>query len=372
MFTRSIGEGIGRVSKRFRLVLLIYAVNLLIAFLLVLPVYYMLGSVAASSGYSVELMQGFDPVLWADILSSAGAVLRSSLMQLVWALPVFLLWKVASHVGLVYALQRSSNTDGPNYFWFGVGRYTGRALLLATLFLIPSVILCGLVLLLSFGLHRIWSGEVGGFWIYAVFAPLLLLIVLAIFNLMHDYGRIALLLENRSVVTAWRTGLLWPFKHRTSLLLYAFWFFIGVVLLMLPTLLSINVPTETISLVWILFLFQQLVLLARAWVNVAWIGSEVALFEDVGEREMSAHRFTPAPAPAFIPAMTPVPPLVPSPFGSDASYEEQAIEDSQRALVENTLAEPTAVTAFSTAPTPHSGGSEDLRESRPSTSGESG
>ena len=96
MFVRSIREGVRRAQKRFRLVLLIYFINLLLAFVLALPVYHTLRRTVSTTGFSAELTKGFDFVLWADILVSASSMFANIPMQIAWAIPILFLWKVAS------------------------------------------------------------------------------------------------------------------------------------------------------------------------------------------------------------------------------------------------------------------------------------
>ncbi len=58
-----------------------------------------------------------------------------------------------------------------------------------------------------------WPGEVGTFWINLVILPTLAISGLAVLDLMHDYARMALVVDEKKVFKAMFTGLAWPVKH---------------------------------------------------------------------------------------------------------------------------------------------------------------
>ena len=278
----ALRAGFSGITHRFGLVVLIYAVGGMLAFVLSVLVFNVLSDVVGPTGFGPDLAAGFDVVLWADILEEAGPTLGAAAAQLLWIIPLYLVWKTAASVGLIHALRGSLVRS----FWQGVGRYTGRALVLALLY---GLMLLGVALLLfvtSTLLGTLWQGEVAEFWIAAVIVPALLIASLSVLDLMHDYSRIALVAEDQAIGKAWWTGVTWPFRHGASSRLYVTWFALAAVTLALPTLLDMSFTAGTTATIWLLFILQQIALLARAAITVGWIGSEVAFFEDVRHRQM--------------------------------------------------------------------------------------
>ncbi len=276
MFINSFRAGFSAVQKRPGLVVLIYAVHLCLAFLLALPIYMALSNVVGPSGFGSELAQQFDVVLWADILDKAGLVLSALRTQLFWMIPLYLVWKAGWSVGLIHALR----DGGGRSFWAGVGRYAARAVGLGLLYGLLVLVWLGGVALLSVGLAVVWNGEVGAFRVFFVLAPTLVVLGLAFIDLLHDYGRIALVVEERKVTRAFLAGVTWPFRHAQAFPLYGVWFLLAAVALALPIVLDFEMNG-----IWGLFLLQQLFLLLRAAATVGWFGSEVAFFEAVRRRE---------------------------------------------------------------------------------------
>ncbi len=276
MFMNSFRAGLAAVQKRPGLVVLTYAVNLCLAFILALPIYMALSSVVGPTGFGSDLAQQFDVVLWADILDKVGIVLSALWAQLFWMIPLYLVWKAGLSVGLIHAFR----DGGGRSFWAGVGRYAARAVGLGLLYGLLVLVWLGGVAILSVGLAVVWSGEVGAFWIFFVLAPALVVLGLAFIDLLHDYGRIALVVEEKKVARAFLTGITWPFKHRTAFPLYGLWFLLAAVALAMPKVLDFN-----LSGIWGLFFLQQIFLLLRAAATAGWFGSEVALFDAVRHRE---------------------------------------------------------------------------------------
>ncbi|MFQ5569177.1 MAG: hypothetical protein ACE5G0_05855 [Rhodothermales bacterium] len=281
MIGKSISAGLRGIRRRPGLVVLLYGVNLALALILTVPVYITLGNTVGLSGFSPDLARDFDLALWADIIEDAGSMLRALQFQLLWMIPVYLIWKAAADVGLIHALRG----DGIRSFWQGVGRYTGKAVLVGLIYLVVvGAGILGIVLLIG-GLSAIWPGEVGLFWINVVLAPLLLIGGLAVLDLMRDYANNALVISEQGVFQAVLTGAGWPFRHARAGWLYLAWFVPAALLLALPTLLDMNTLAATGGTIWLLFLLQQGGLLLRAAVTVGWIGSEVAFYESVRLQE---------------------------------------------------------------------------------------
>jgi len=276
MLFRSFSAGITALKTRPGLVGLIYGMNLVIAFILAVPIYIVLSNTVADTGFSGDLAARFDVVLWADIMEKAGPILASVRAQFLWMVPLYLLWQVAAGVGLIHALR----DGGVRSFWQGVGRYTGPGLLLALMYLLPLLGWFVFTAIVGVLLNFLWPGEVGAFWSFFVIIPTLVITGIAVFDLIQDYGRTALVVGGKTVTSAWTTGFAWPFRYGVSSWLYLMWFVIAALLLLAPTFIERNIGAA-----WGVFLLQQLFLFARAAVTIGWYGSEVALYEHVQWKE---------------------------------------------------------------------------------------
>jgi MFS family permease len=272
----SIQAGLDDARRRPTLVLLVYAVNLVGALLLSVPLYGLLVDSIGRSGFGDQKLLDFDILLWQEALVQIGPSLGVVALQLLWLIPLYMAWRVVAGVGLVYALQQGGTWP----FWRGVARYVPRGILLALLWLLVRVLIGSAVIVAAITLMAAWGGEVGAFWTIFVILPTLLISGMAMVDLFERYGRLALIIRHEYTLSAFATGAVWPFRHGNASALYLFWFFFALAILAVPTLIGSQGASSTAG-VWIAFLLQQLVLLVRAAITVAWTGSEVALFERV-------------------------------------------------------------------------------------------
>jgi len=203
-------------------------------------------------------------------MQDAGPVFQALVAQLIWITPVFLVWKIASSVGILHTL----GTDGSRSFWQGVGEYTPRGLLVGLLFLVPLVVFLVGFAIVAGVLSWAFPGEVASFWIRLTVLPIFLILGIALLDQMHDYARMALVIGHRPVVESFLSGLKFPFQFGLSSTIYIIWFVVGASILILPTLIA-----QWMGGLWVVFLIQQVVLFVRAGVSVGWFASEHALYE---------------------------------------------------------------------------------------------
>lgn len=299
MIRSHIARGIVKAASRRSLILLLYLVGLGVAVLLAVPVFRVVNTLFGSSGFSGELAHRFDIVLWMDMMEKGGTALAATLRQFFWAIPLFLVWKVASQVGLVYALK----DDGKASFWEGVSRYTLRGLLLAAIYLLVGGALVKILWVILVAIIK-GLGEPGQFWTAMVIAPLLSIVILASFDVMHDYARMRLVLRGDGIWKSFLSGSFFPIRRLSAQFLYTLWFLVGGMLWLLPFWLDGAFAKTVVAGMLGAFLVQQIVILARHGVTVAWIGSEVSYFE------ANAEILTEAPEDdsTEIPASTEIPP----------------------------------------------------------------
>ena len=278
---RSLIAGFKFTRRRLALVLLFYIIGSVLAFLITLPLHTALSNALGATGAGVDLAAHPDPLLWAGIWDDLRTAMRGIFVQLFWIVPVLLVWKTAASVGLVNALR----DGGVRSFWDGVGRFTGRGLLLAALYLAIGLFMAigiGVVVAIYVALQ---PGEVASFRASTFVLPISALTTFAVLDLMHDYSRIGLV-KGRGVWGALTEGLGWPFRHRGAIFIYFAWFVPALAVVILPTVLDWNLAAATASGVWSLFLGQQLVFLLRAMLTVGWWGSEVDYYERVASQEL--------------------------------------------------------------------------------------
>lgn len=277
----ALKTGLEDIRRHRRIVVFIFATNLVIAFVASIPLYTILQTRVGQTGFGREMSRGFDLVLWVDILAEGVAIFSPVVRQLLWAIPLILLLHAATGPGLIFALHTSNGRD----FWKGMFRFTFPALGLAFLFFIAMGIWTVFVLILTSGLNMVWTGEIGTYRVIVVLLPVLMAAGVFLIDLMQDYARMLLVIGRAPIGQAWYDGIKWPFQHPTSIAIYLVWFVAAGVILVLPLLIDTANTAASLIGIWLLFLLQQLLLLFRAAVTVGWIGSEVAFYKKMGGPE---------------------------------------------------------------------------------------
>lgn len=276
MIVRILNDGWSASVKRPGLAGLLYAGNLLLGIILSIPILVAFSSAVSESGYSPDLAAEFDVALWADILRDSGPLVSTMLMQLLWVIPVFYLWKIGSTVGVVHAMRG----DRTGSFWEGVGRYAGKALLLGLPFLVLAILAVAGLALITALLSAAPIGEVGQFWIRFVVAPILIILSVAVIDMMHDFARLELVLRGESVWNSMYAGMDWFWQSGSAQALYMLWLVIGSLTLILPFWADM-----ALGGLFLAFLLQQALLYVRSLVTVGWLTSEVMLFQELDPRE---------------------------------------------------------------------------------------
>lgn len=272
--TQSLAQGAQLLRDRPGLAVLLYVVNFGIALVIAVPLYGAFVEHVGSTGFGAEMMRSFDLMLWVEAIDLVSDGFQMMAIQLLWALPLYVLWRTAARMGVIYALHQG----GIWPFWRGVGYYTGKGILLSLIFLPIKAMAAAIAMLIGVALGSLWTGEVGAFWSFGVVMPFLIVSALAVVDLFHRYACIAVVVRHDNVGRAFSAGLSWPIKYGAASYVYLAWFVITALILLITMALNgmLHVGVEAITFG---FLLQQISMFTRAAASVGWTGSEVSLFE---------------------------------------------------------------------------------------------
>lgn len=272
--------------RRRGLALLLYLVDAGIALFLSAPLFLAVKEAIGTSGVGDDLAKEFSLPVWTDIWnrifrpeSEGGtlAVLDSfGFLMLVTLLTLFV-WKTASRVGIINAVR----DNGLRGFWDGVGRFTGKALVVGLVYAIMSIAaVIGLIIVAAMMLNP-ESGEPTIFWTLAVGLPVSIVVALAFIDLMYDYSLIGLVSRGERIFSSITSGVAWPFRNRRSIGIYSVWLLIGSLLLLVPIWLDSAMTAGTWITILLLTGLQQVTFYCRSMVSIGWISSEVEYYESV-------------------------------------------------------------------------------------------
>jgi len=266
------------------LVLLLYSANLLLAF----PALYLSKSVLTQAlGASLEgnsILAGFDFSTWTDLLSSHSLSPR---FLTTLAIPLGVLSIIVSTFlagGVLDLLAHERRFSLPSFF-HACGMYAGRFVRLWILS--ACVLLCVVVLLVGIGgtIVEMVGAEPGAerTRVIAFIAVMIVFSIPVFFLFMaSDYARVSTVVQNgRSSWKAFGKGLLFVFRNWNIAL--------GLHLILLLTLaaaaalylvLEGRIAVDSPLTILLLFLLQQLFMVLRSAIRVAFSAGEVALYDE--------------------------------------------------------------------------------------------
>lgn len=301
-----IVHGYRLAERRVGLALLLWVFGFVPALAAALPIFFRLDAVVSPTGYAKNLAREFDLVLWSDVAQRVGGLPEQLAENVLWLMLFTLLWNALSRAGLAWALSPPSPVheppspvllanarttgersgvkvgEGPTVrgFWRGILKGGLRALGVSVLVLPVAFLLTLVGGAAVMGTVALFPDEKGMYRILMLFMPLVGVVLGSYLVLVRSYGVYAAVIDRSRLRSALWTGLVWPFRHPEAVLVHLAWLLAAAVLTLLPFLLELSLTAGTTAGLVTLTLLQQAALLVRAFVTVAWTGSEVVLYED--------------------------------------------------------------------------------------------
>ena len=279
MTSRYIANGVRAARKKPTIVLLVWAVQFLVGLVVAIPMASAMSSLAGT-GFSLDMAREIDLGIIFDMLETIRPAFRTTFLNLLWAIPLLAVVRAIVSVGIINAVR----DGGIRSFWSGVGRYGPKSIFLS----VPYFLLTAFLQVAFLFVIIAWVGGAGeklGVLLVLVAMPIGMTIIGGLTDCMRDYAQISLVVRNTSVVTAVGRGVQWPFRHPAALWLYVAWMIAGIFVAFLPLLLENWITAATVFAIVALAVTQQIALIGRAAITVAWYGSEVAFFDEHAEDE---------------------------------------------------------------------------------------
>ncbi|MBL7978609.1 MAG: hypothetical protein JNN12_09720 [Bacteroidetes Order II. Incertae sedis bacterium] len=276
MVLRPFTEGIKNAAQRPKLILLLWLMGLVIAAFMAIPATF------ALEAFAHVLPEG-NPDIWKtpahqtafwELLIRVRSAFGTTLLNLLWVLPLVWIWKVAYAVGLYHAFR----TETPGTFREGVARYWSKGMALSLRFVVLSIGIQVVLITLFMVLGLMMQGERVLFWLFAVIWPTLAISAYALIALFQDYARVAVVLAHVSPKAAFRSGLRFPFRYGNASKLFLLWFAVTLFVGILPNVIELRFGFTSPVASWIVFLLTQILLFIRAAAIVAWHSSNVVFY----------------------------------------------------------------------------------------------
>jgi hypothetical protein len=288
-------RGLGLSLVKGKLVIFLYAVNLLFALVLAAPMLHVVSDELAHSTSAPALETSFDAAAVLDLLGGDREMLAGVRSGFLYAALLYVLIATFLSGGVLECLHHRHERVSLAFFFLGCGRYVFRFL---RLLILAAIVFLALVLVNGYGnaiLGLVFEGTsnevLAQIVLWAKTAVLLFLFLL--FLMILNYARIRIVVEGRrSVIGAFLGGIrFWLGYPLRTTGLYFLYLMLGWGLLALYHYVANSAiePEEFYGLLAI----QQGYLFLRMGVRVAGQGAQVELFKSLGVDKVDPHPVRP-------------------------------------------------------------------------------
>ncbi len=302
-------KGLTNTLKAARMILLLLIINLAFSLILALPMYHSLKDSFGDSLVGERMAEGFDYLWWEEFRDEAeglektftpsiigkGAILNNLeglIMMRIFDLPSIILIMgllyIILHTFLSGGILSIFNSKGGKFsigdFFQGAGSHFFRFFLLMLLswlfFILLPFVSFGILGTALENVRENAFSEITPFYLGLVF-NLVVLVLLLFIQMVFDYGRIKIVLEeSRNVMKSALGAFRFVFRHLGSTLgLFSLLFLVQVAVTCVYISLQGFIPQSYFWGVLIAFLFQQAFIFSLIWVRCWLYSAQMELYK---------------------------------------------------------------------------------------------
>lgn len=282
---KSYWNGLRNMSLSLPLTVLLYGCNLLLALVAVLPLVGRLQEGLRGSMLPEALLEGFDFTALSELLRHGAQTLATVLAQSWWIVVVYFLFGVFSSAGTLYLIERGQSFSF-GAFLDGARLYLGRFFRLTVSMTVCQILAACAVYLPLFLILKYLAvtveSEATLFWV-AVSGAVLHLFVALLLLIVSCYGKVGIVAgQEKRVRRAIASSLGLTFRNLGTVAgLFSLFIFTGLLLALVFHLLAESMKGPTGPAILLVFLLQQLFMLARVFVRIWVFDSHYRLYRQV-------------------------------------------------------------------------------------------
>jgi hypothetical protein len=282
-------KGMAESNKKFKVVIYLWAVNVLFALMVVLPFYFVLKNHMSRSLMGESLLRGFDYLWLGDAVYKFGG--SASLIPFWFMVPAafYLFLHIFLNGGIIGRLNDIDTRVCLAGFFSDCGAYFGRFLRLFLLSIPVYLLVVGVLYAIISTVLGIFTKNAVTEWPVIITGNLkiaAIVLVFSIVNMFFDYVKIRLVKAGSKKVLkeTWFTlkFILKRFFRAWGLYLSIGFLHIaaGFVYLEVSNLLP---GGSTLFLIFVVFLWQQVYMIARTWVKVTFFSAQMGFYDSAAK-----------------------------------------------------------------------------------------
>ena len=266
-----------------RMILILYAVNILTALILALPFMNALKEGFGNSGIVENLVNGFDYTTFSNFMYYSGKGVLAIISGIKWLVLTYFIVSIFLTGGIIRTLNKEKFTTstffaGSAYNFF---RFLGLSFIMILVQIIFALIVYVPMGLIIKSLIPSVSSEITLYYIFFFFFILHLLLFLFI-SMIGDYAKFYLVLEDSfNIFKGFWKAVKYVFSHfLKTYVLYLILLFLPAVIMYLYIYLEKDIKMATGIGILIVFLLQQAFILLRVVLRVWVLSSQLKVYSD--------------------------------------------------------------------------------------------
>ncbi|MCX6142184.1 MAG: hypothetical protein NTZ35_03095 [Ignavibacteriales bacterium] len=280
---QAFSAGFRRAMSEWKMILLLYVANFLVALPLVMAFRSSLASGFGQSMDSSNLMQGLDFSVMLDFLNQHRDGIRAIMQQIYWVLLVYMLINTLLAGGVLTVVRNKKEKFSASAFFGGCGVYFLRFLRLFLIFGVLLVVVLSIAIGVLGGIGNSIadnaSSELTEYWVRIVTLAVLSLLAMLII-MVADYAKIIVVAhdEHSMLKTAWRSAKLVSRYFFRTFGLQLLMVFVPIVLFVVYLWLDLSIGMTSGITILVMFILQQLFIVSKAWTKVFFFAGELSLY----------------------------------------------------------------------------------------------
>jgi hypothetical protein len=275
-------NGLISAAKSKKMATVIYAVTFLFALLLAISFRSTLSNIAGNSMDINSMIKGFDFTTYADFLRAAGHAISPFISAAFWFGVLYLIFTVFFAGGVLKILNEENQKFSARLFFEYCASFFFRFLRLAIYLLILQLIFALIVFFPLAAIVTVVSRAVQNeavLFYLVLIGVIVYLFLFILILIIGDYAKIILFNNDstKSLKSIW-LSVKFVIRHLFSTyLLYLFILIAPIVFFLIYFYLDNAIGMVSGFTIFIMFLIQQILIWARTWVKIWFLGSEISL-----------------------------------------------------------------------------------------------
>jgi hypothetical protein len=277
-------KGMSNSNKKVKVAIYLWIVNLLFAWMMVMPIYYLINNHVSRSLIGDQLLKGLDYLWLGDAFHKFQTTASIIPALIIFPLLLYLLFHIFLNGGIIGRLKDMEAKVILADFFKDCGAYFGRFFRLFLISIPGYLLLVGIPFGILSAILGIFTDNAASEWPGIITSNLRYIIFILLFsmvNMIFDYAKIRLVMtDSRKVIKeTWFT-----FKFLFKRLFFKAWrlYLMVGLLFVICTIIYLEIsnllPSHTMFLILIVFIWQQIYMMVRMWIKLTFFSAQMEFY----------------------------------------------------------------------------------------------